>query len=402
MLRLHRREDAYWSRLREWLIGMKEHDILGDMAINRYKKAIETLLEGTDIQINGSRPWDIQVHNEQFYPRVLSSGSLALGESYMDGWWDCDHLDQFMDRFLRADLDKRVRSSSVVISGLLAHLVNVQAGRRAFVIGERHYDTGNDLFEKMLDARMTYTCGYWKDAKTLDEAQEAKLDLVCRKIGLKKGDHVLDIGCGWGSFLIYAAEKYGARGMGLTVSKEQAAFAQTRAKQLPIEIHLQDYRTTRGSFDHVISLGMFEHVGIKNYRTFMELVSRVLKDEGIFLLHTIGSSTSKTTTDPWFEKYIFPNSLVPSISQIARASEGLFVMEDWHNFSAYYDLTLMQWYKHIEKAWPELSQTYSEGFHRMWRYYLLASAGSFRSRSSQLWQIVFSKQGVPGGYRSIR
>lgn len=369
--------------------------------MNRYKKAIKTLLEGTDIQINGSRPWDIQVSNERFYPRVLSSGSLALGESYMDGWWDCTRVDQCMERILRADLDKRVRSSNVVMSGLLARMVNVQAGRRAFVIGERHYDTGNDLFEKMLDTRMTYTCGYWKDAKTLDEAQEAKLDLVCRKIGLKKGDQVLDIGCGWGSFLIYAAEKYGVRGTGITVSKEQLELAKKRAGSLPLEFRLQDYRETRGSFDHVISLGMFEHVGIKNYRTFMELCAGVLKDEGLFLLHTIGSSTSETTSDPWFEKYIFPNSIVPSVSQIARASEGVFVMEDWHNFSAYYDLTLMQWYENVEAAWPELAQKYSERFHRMWRYYLLASAGSFRSRRSQLWQIVFSKKGIPGGYIRI-
>lgn len=237
---------------------------------------------------------------------------------------------------------------------------------------------------------------------TLDEAQEAKLDLVCRKIGLKKGDHVLDIGCGWGSFLIYAAEKYGVRGTGVTVSQEQAMLARERAKGLPIEIRVQDYRDIRGSFDHVISLGMVEHVGAKNHRTYMEVVSRVMKDDGFFLLHTIGSSKSEAVGDPWFEKYIFPNSLVPSIGQIAVASEGLFVMEDWHNFSAYYDPTLMAWYENVEAAWPELSQKYSERFHRMWRYYLLSSAGTFRSRKGQLWQIVFSKKGVPGGYTSIR
>lgn len=378
------------------------------MNASRYRKALESLLEGTDIQINGLRQWDIAVHNEKFYSRVLAGGSLALGESYMDGWWDCVRLDQFMERILRANLDKRVQSWNVVISGLLARVVNAQAGRRAYIIGERHYDTGNDLFEKMLDKRMTYTCGYWPasadgfGAMTLDQAQEAKLDIVCRKIGLKKGDHVLDIGCGWGSFLIYAAEKYGAHGTGLTVSQEQATLARERAKGLPIDIRVQDYREIRGSFDHVISLGMVEHVGAKNHRTYMEVIDRVLKDDGFFLLHTIGSSETEVAGDPWFEKYIFPNSLVPSISQIATASEGLFVMEDWHNFSAHYDPTLMAWYKNVETAWQELSHRYSERFHRMWRYYLLSSTGSFRARKGQLWQIVFSKQGVPGGYSSIR
>ncbi|MBI4599328.1 cyclopropane fatty acyl phospholipid synthase [Candidatus Uhrbacteria bacterium] len=368
---------------------------------SHFKKAVKELIAPGDIKINGTRDWDIQVHNERFYSRVLSGGSLGLGESYMDGWWDVRHLDQFMERILLLGLDKKVQSWRVAMAGLLAHVVNAQAGRRAFVIGERHYDTGNDLFERMLDKRMTYTCGFWKDAMTLDEAQEHKLDLVCKKIGLKKGDHVLDIGCGWGGFLIYAAEKYGVRGTGVTVSKEQAALAKERAKGLPIEIMVQDYRAVQGTFDHVISLGMVEHVGAKNHRTFMETVARVLKDDGLFLLHTIGSSKSELTGDPWFEKYIFPNSLVPSIGQIACASEGLFVMEDWHNFGAYYDPTLMAWYHNVEKAWPELSQKYSERFHRMWRFYLLSSAGMFRSRKGQLWQIVFAKNGVRGGYKRI-
>ncbi len=377
------------------------------MSTHHFKKTVEELIAPGDIRINGSRDWDIQVHNERFYSRVLSDGSLGLGESYMDGWWDCEHLDQCIERMLLLDLDKKVQSWRAVAAGLLARVVNAQAGRRAFIIGERHYDTGNDLFERMLDKRMTYTCGYWSasaqgsGAMTLDKAQEAKLDLVCRKIGLKKGDHVLDIGCGWGSFLIYAVKKYGVRGTGLTVSKEQAALARERAKGLPIEIHIQDYRATSGSFDTVVSLGMFEHVGAKNHRVFFEVVRRVLKDDGLFLLHTIGGSTSETVGDPWFEKYIFPNSLVPSVGQVALASEGLFVMEDWHNFSAHYDLTLMKWYANVERAWPELSQKYSETFHRMWRFYLLSSAGLFRARKGQLWQIVFSKNGVKGGYTRV-
>lgn len=371
------------------------------MNTSHFKKTVADFIAPGDVAINGTRDWDIVVKDERFYARVVSDGSLGLGESYMEGWWECPHIDQFIERLLLLGLDKKVRSWHVLASGLFARLVNIQAGKRAYIIGERHYDTGNDLFEAMLDTRMTYTCGYWKDAQTLDEAQEHKLDLVCKKIGLKEGDHVLDIGCGWGSFLIYATEKYGARGTGLTVSKEQAALARERAKGLPIEIYVQDYRAVCGSFDHVISLGMFEHVGAKNHRTFMEVVARILKDDGLFLLHTIGSSATELAGDPWFEKYIFPNSLVPSIGQVAHASEGLFVMEDWHNFSADYDPTLMAWYANVERAWLELSKKYSETFRRMWRFYLLSSAGMFRARKGQLWQIVFSKNGIPGGYARI-
>lgn len=251
---------------------------------------------------------------------------------------------------------------------------------------------------------MTYTCGYWKDAKTLDEAQEAKLDLVCRKIGLKKGDRVLDIGCGWGSFAQYAAEKYGASVVGVTVSKEQVALGSERVKGLPVEIRLQDYRAiSDGPYDHIVSLGMFEHVGHKNYRTYMKKVHELLKDGGLFLLHTIGSNQLTPISDPWIDRYIFPNGMLPSVQQLGASIEKLFVMEDWHNFGADYDKTLMNWYLNFEKAWSSLKEKYGERFCRMWRYYLLFTAGAFRSRqNNQLWQIVLSKNGVPGGYQSIR
>ncbi|EKD33554.1 MAG: hypothetical protein ACD_76C00004G0005 [uncultured bacterium] len=254
----------------------------------------------------------------------------------------------------------------------------------------------------MLDNSMTYTCGYWKDASTLDDAQEAKLDLVCKKIGLKHGDSVLDIGCGWGSFAKFAAEKYKAKVLGVTVSKEQIKLGQGLCRGLPVELRLQDYRKISGSFDHIVSLGMFEHVGYKNYRIFFEVVRRCLKDNGLFLLHTIGGNRSVHSTDPWIGKYIFPNSMLPSASQIASATEGLFVMEDWHNFGSDYDKTLMAWHSNFEKNWGSLMAHYDERFHRMWQYYLLSCAGSFRARQNQLWQIVYSKNGIINGYNSVR
>ena len=371
---------------------------------DKFKVAVEELFSLAGIRIDGPHPWDIRVHNDNFYRRVLSQGSLGLGESYMDGWWDCDALDEFINKILKADLESRVRKSwGLLWLGLKAKLFNLQSRERAFEVGEKHYDLGNDLYAAMLDKRMNYTCAYWKDAKNLDEAQEAKLDLVCRKIGLERGMTVLELGCGFGSFAKYAAEKYGARVLGVTVSKEQVELGNQLCRGLPVELCLQDYREVDGKYDRVISIGIMEHVGYKNYRTYMRTVDRCLKDDGIAFVHTIGSNVSGTrASDPWTEKYIFPNGMTPSISQIGKAMEGLFVMEDWHDFGADYDKTLMAWSKNFENAWPKLKEKYGERFYRMWRYYLLAAAGVFRSRDSQLWQIVFTKKGIPGGYNSIR
>src|SRR3989344_2992258 len=367
--------------------------------MNRAKTTIESLLVGTGVTLNGEKLYDPHIHREDFYGRVLSQGTLGLGEAYMDGWWDVERLDELVDRILHAGLNKKIRSPQFTINAVWAYLTNLQSKRRAFQVGEKHYDIGNDLYEKMLDKRMTYTCGYWKDAGNLDEAQEAKLDLVCRKLGLKGGERILDIGCGWGSFAIFAAERYGAHVTGITVSKEQVALAVARAGSLPVTFRLQDCRDIDdGPYDHVVSLGMFEHVGYKNYRTFMRLVDSVLKPGGLFLLHTIGGNRSVPTTDPWIHKYIFPNGMLPSIKQIGGAIENIFVMEDWHNFSIDYDKTLMAWVKNFDNAWPILKAAYGERFYRMWKYYLLVCAGTFRARENQLWQLVLSKEGVPSGH----
>ncbi len=369
--------------------------------MNKHRRFVEELLAKADIRVNGDRPWDLRVHNERTFSRSLAEGSLGFGESYMDGWWDCDALDQMLTKLFLARVDEHVKPWRIIVPALTARFVNQQRRSKAFEIGEAHYDIGNDLYERMLDARMVYTCGYWKDAQTLDQAQEAKLDLVCRKIGLQPGMRVLDIGCGWGSFAKFAAEKYGTEVVGITVSKEQVELAQKRCVGLPIEIRLQDYREVTGTFDRVVSLGMFEHVGVKNYRTYMEVVHRLLPDQGIFLLHTIGGNISVPSTDRWIGKYIFPNSMLPSIAQIGNAIERLFVMEDWHNFGTDYDKTLLAWYRNSERAWNELSNRYNERFRRMWRFYLLSSAATFRTRRNQLWQIVLSKNGLKDGYQRI-
>lgn len=370
-----------------------------------YRQTAGELLARADVRLDGDRPWDLRVHDERLYQRVFRHGTLGLGEAYMDGWWECDALDRFFDRVQRAGLDHAARDNwPARWLALKARVVNLQRGRRAFEIGEHHYDIGNELYERMLDGRMNYSCGYWRRAKTLDDAQEHKLELVCRKLGLSRGMRLLDIGCGWGALLQYAAERYDVEAVGVTVSREQAALARERCKGLDVDVRLQDYRTLGGErFDRVASIGMFEHVGHKNHRAFMELAHRSLEDGGLLLLHTIGRNESRAGMDPWIARYIFPNSALPSVKQIAAAAEGLFVVEDWHNFGQDYDPTLMAWRDNVEAAWDELLARYDERFRRMWRYYLLSSAGSFRARKLQLWQVVLAKdRGVPGGYDAVR
>lgn len=295
-------------------------------------------------------------------------------------------------KVLSADLQKCVKPSRIAWNVIKSRFFNPQKSSKAFEVGERHYDLGNDLFEAMLDHRMVYTCGYWNESDSLDEAQENKLDMVCRVLDLKPGQRVLDIGCGWGSFVRYAAENYGVEAVGITVSKEQEERAKELCEGLPVEIRLQDYREVDEPFDHIISLGMFEHVGSKNYRTYMEMVHRCLADNGIFVLHTIGSNISVRNTDPWVEKYIFPNSMIPSISQIGSAIEDLFIMKNWSNHGPDYDKTLMAWFRNFCENWGKLKENYSERFFRMWKYYLLSSAGSFRARKNHQWQIVLMKK----------
>jgi len=368
------------------------------MKESKEKKIVRKILEPSGVQINGKKPWDIRIHNPNFYKRVLSGGSLALGESYMDGWWDCEALDQLFKRILEDRLDERVKTKTKLFLLVMLNttIINFQSRSRAYVIGKRHYDIGNNLFHVMLDRGLNYSCGYWKKAKTLDEAQENKLGLICRKIGLKSGMKVLDIGCGWGGFAKYASEKYGATIHGITVSREQVNFANKFCQGLDVKIELKDYRKLKEKFDRIVSIGMFEHVGCRNYRTYMKVVHRCLKADGLFLLHTISGNTSVKVTDPWISKYIFPNSMLPSAKQIASAAEGLFVLEDWHSFGQYYDKTLMAWHNNFTKNWTQLKDEYDERFYRMWTYYLLSCAGSFRSRRNQLWQIVFSKRGIKG------
>jgi len=359
------------------------------------KKSIHKLLTFAGITVNGNNPYDIQVKNDRLYERIIHEPALGLGEAYMDNWWECRALDQFIAKVLCANLGQVLKKEWRITWNLLtAKLFNQQSSKRAFMVGQRHYDIGNDLYQGMLDKQMQYTCGYWKDATTLDQAQEAKLALVCRKLKLEPGMRVLELGCGFGGFAHYAATRYGVEVTGYTVSKEQVRFAEKLCEGLPVDIRLADYRTATGTYDRVVSIGLMEHVGYKNYGAYMKLTNRLLRDDGIALVHTIGRNDSRSACNSWTAKYIFPNGMLPSIAQLGKAMEHQFVMEDWHNFGEDYDKTLMAWYENFRQVWPKLKDRYSDRFYRMWEYYLLSCAGGFRSRSMQLWQIVMTKQGA--------
>jgi cyclopropane-fatty-acyl-phospholipid synthase len=361
------------------------------------------LLDAAGVEVDGPRPHDIQVHDERLFERILRDRELGFGESYQDGWWSAGRVDELIAKLLAADLRARLKlSPQMVAVALRARLFNRQTIRRASRNASAHYDIGNDLYQRMLDKRMIYSCGYWASADDLDSAQEAKLDLICRKLHLEPGMRVLDIGCGWGGFAHYAAQHFGVRVTGISPASEQVRVARQRCAGLDVEIDQDDYRTVTGAFDRIVSIGMIEHVGVRNLATFFDVNHRLLRDDGLMLHHTIGTNIAKDYNDPWFDKYIFPGGVLPSLSHLGQASASRWALEDVHNFGPDYDRTLMAWHRNVEAAWDDLPN-YDEHFRRTWRYYLLASAASFRTRHLQLWQLVFTKSGRSSGtYTAVR
>ncbi len=368
-------------------------------------KPLQRLIEHSDVRFNGQRPWDIQVRDPEMFQRVMRHGSLGFGESYMDGGWESERLDETFTRLLDARLDRHLnRLVRLQFLGALLKnkLTNRQSRKRAFQVGERHYDIGNDVYRAMLDPTMSYSCGYWERADNLADAQIAKLRLVCDKLALEPGMRLLDVGCGWGGLARFAAEHYGVQVHGITISREQLALARERCTGLPITFELKDYRDLRGHYDRVVSVGMFEHVGPKNYPAYFGAIDRVMSDDGLFLLHTIGNYDTTHATDRWIDRYIFPNGKIPSAPQITTGFQARFILEDWHAFGQDYDRTLMAWWHNFEAAWPTLAARYDERFYRMFKYYLSSCAGYFRSRQGQIWQLVLTKLQRRARYRCIR
>jgi cyclopropane-fatty-acyl-phospholipid synthase len=368
-----------------------------------YKATVQRLLEQAGVEINGSSPWDLQVHHPGFYQRVITHGTLGLGEAYMDGWWSCDAIDQLFDRMLRGGLQSKVTVPLRQKAAILAcRLSNMQTREGSLRVVQEHYDLRSEIILSFLDNYKQYSCGYFRGTNDLNKAQEQKLDLICKKLMLSSNDKVLDIGCGYGGFARFAAERYGCEVIGISPSKVQIQYAHKFCQGLPVTFRESDYRDFRGSFTKVLCVGMIEHVGYRNYRRLMEMAHSCLDQDGLFLLQTIAGNTSVVKGDAWLEKYIFPNSMLPSARQITDAVEGLFVLEDLHNFGEYYDNTLLAWHNNFVRNWSNFQSQYDDRFFRMWTYYFLHLAGTFRARLNQLYQFIFSKNGIPGGYPSIR
>lgn len=371
--------------------------------------AIAAVSESADVRFSGERLWDLRVHNPRIFSELLVHGSLALGNSYVRGDWDCDQIDELIRRLLLAQgnrpLSKRAQLRNLVQAGK-ERLTNPQCLRRAFVVGQRHYDIDPRVYAAMLDPHMTYSCGYWHQANDLASAQEQKLRLICEKLELQPGHTLLDIGCGWGSLAAFAARHYGVEVLGITVSVQQANYIREHHAELPIEVVLCDYRRleeiTHQQFDRIASIGMYEHVGRKNDQAFHQVIQRALKDDGLALLQTIGSDRTTDQTDAWIDAHIFPGGRLPSARELCQAIEPFFLIEDWENFGLDYDRTLMAWWQNFEANWPSLQGDINNDFYRFWRYYLLSCAGFFRSRIGQLWQVVLCKPERQQIYRSWR
>lgn len=367
------------------------------------RQKVSSLLRAADIEIGGDRSWDIKIHDDRLFRRVLAEGTLGAGEAYMDGWWDVEQPDEFFTRLLSARIDRELRTPSMLLQVLLSKFGNRQSRRRSQQVADQHYNLSNRLYEAMLGPTMQYTCAYYGregEEATLDDAQRAKLSLVARKLHLEPGMRVLELGGGFGELSRYLAAEHGCEVFSYNISRQQVEYARVLCKGLPVEIRQQDYRDAAnesGDFDRVVSVGLMEHVGPKNYRGFFELAKSRLKAGGLALVHTIGGNASRSTADPWITRYIFPGGVIPSEAQLTRAKEGQFVLEDWHNFGPDYDRTLMGWHDNFMSAWPELKEIegLDERFYRMWRYYLLSCAAAFRSRGLNLWQLVLSPGDVP-------
>ena len=360
------------------------------------------LFRKADIRVNGSRPWDIQVHNKKFFSRLLKDGSIALGESYVDGWWDCKQIDQFVYRLLKNNILSKLHMSFINKAyNLRVKLLNLQSKKKAKKNVSFHYNLGNDLFEATLGKYMSYSCAYWKNAKNLDQAQKNKMDLICKKLKLKKGMNVLDIGYGWGGFAKFAADKYRVKVVGLTLSQDQYLYALTYCRDSNVEIRVEDYRDHKGQYDRVVCIEMMEHVGPKNHRDFMECVHNNLKKDGLFLLQSISTSVSAKRNDPWIDKYIFPGTVPLSAKQITTASEGLFYIADWHDFTEDYHKTMLEWHKNFKKNWKDINQNYDEQFYRLWEFYLLCCPATALAKTYHLWQVVFARTDSDKQYTRI-
>jgi cyclopropane-fatty-acyl-phospholipid synthase len=290
------------------------------------------------------------------------------------------------------DLQIRPRDKAKILSMYLRNRNSLRKARQNI---HHHYDLGNDFYRLWLDESMTYSCAYWDDGcDSIEAAQRAKYEHICRKLQLKEGERLVDIGCGWGGMLRYAAEEYGVEGVGYTLSTEQHEFANDRLRAdglYPrVRVELLDYREAKGEFDKFVSIGMFEHVGKEYYGEFFSKVGELLAPGALGILHTIGKHR-ESDSDPWISKYIFPGSHLPTMGQIGSAFSATdLVLTDVENLRLHYAHTLDAWIERFEASIDEVRSRFDESFVRMWRFYLNASSAGFKWGDSRVYQVTFT------------
>lgn len=331
--------------------------------------------------------------------RFLKEGLFGLGEEYIKGNWQVERLDELIVHLIENYAHTQSKWN-IRILAYLAHsvLFNPQSGRGAFVVGERHYDLGNDLYRAMLDSSMSYTCGVWRGGQSLEDAQRMKLRTICEKLELSPGMRVLDIGCGWGNFAELAAQEYGARVVGLTISKEQAQFARERCKDLPVEIRLQDYREFSEPVDRVVSIEMIEAVGRKNLGRFYDTITRSLAPGGLFVLQAISAESFNSRSNVfldqyvlWLLRHIFPNGYLPRPSDLVGPLTKGFSVEHQESFGHDYARTLLAWKENFDRNWPSLKAKYGERFWRIWQYYLQGCRAFFLTGRCNVYQLKYRR-----------
>lgn len=341
--------------------------------------------------------FSIRVLAGDLFDNVLSFGNLGLGEAYIRGDFVMEHgsLEDFLTVLLESRVDQEIRRNARLAVRAAVVQARNRLRTRAEVI-QHHYDLGVDLFECFLDTTMTYTCGYAESPDDdLEALQRNKLDRVCKKLRLGEGERLLDLGCGFGALLIHAAENYGARGVGVTISRDQHewASAEIRRRGLTdrVEVQLRDYRTVVGTYDKVASVGLLEHVPPAEYRRFFEIVARSLRPSGVGLVHAIGTSRPGSRHDPFIQKYVFPNSHQIRLPAIVSAMErvGLAVL-DVDNMIRHYSLTAQAWLDRFRANRGRLDPArYDERFCRMWDYWLSCGVAASRASDGALYQILF-------------
>jgi len=370
------------------------------------RRIITGVLEQADIRVGGDRPWDLRIHHDRFFPRAMR-GTLGVGESYMDGDWDAGSLIEFFRKTMDAGLQMHpLLRINRVAKEVHARFRNLQTRRRSRAVAEEHYDLDHRMYAQFLGPWNQYTCCFFDGTDDLEEAELCKLEMICDKLEIESGDRVLDIGCGWGGFAKYAASTRGCSVVGISLSDEQIEYARDYTEGLPVEIHRMDYRdlpeSPLGTFDKVLICGMIEHVGYRNYRQLMKVVHTVLAQDGLFLLHTIGNRHNTAVVEPWIEKYIFRNSMAPSMQQLTRAAADLFVIEDWENYGHYYVPTLQAWHDNFNRNWDRIRaldgpRPFDERFRRMWNFYLMSSRAAFEVEDLHLWHLVMTRYGSGRG-----